>query len=404
MTNQLAIANRNIKLYVFIRIFAKRVFIPLAAIFFIENAGFTVRDIGFLAAFYSAVQLLVEIPTGYFADKVGRVASIRLGALSCMVATILYVVFSSKVGIFSGAFFEALGYSFLGGAGEALIHDSLIVKKLEHAYTHIMSKAMSISLIANAILVTLVPMTYAIDIRYPFIIGTLAYFCLFLVTLFMKDLNRKVMVRKFVMPQFSKIIGKRYIILFGITFGIISALYSSGTDMINIAMKEYGIRPDLLGWVFGIASVVGASIGPLIKYLRKIQLKNYLLLDLGVIITTYTAAYTRSALLLATIMILGISFFRYRKIVYQSYLLSAFPTEYKATLISTMNNLEQLNAVWLPLMITYLVYLTNTSNGLGLVAVFALIIAPIFVYSTLRFFKRAEPVPVPLANIATDIV
>lgn len=387
-------ANRNIKLFVFIRIFAKRVFLPLSAIFFIENAGFTLRDIGILAAFYSFTQLLVEIPTGYFADKIGRVASIRLGAISCAIATILYVLYSNKFGIFAGAMFEAIGYSFLGGAGEALIHDSLVAKKQTHDYTRIMSKAMSISLVANAILISLVPMTYYFNPRYPFMIGTVAYLSLLFVTYFMHDLPRIITSNKFAIPQLKSIIGKRYILLFGLTFGIISGLYGSGTDTFNLALKQFGIRPELLGWIFGLASIVGAAIGPFIKYLSRLQLSTYLAIDTLVIAATYLSTFTRSPYILGFFMIVAISFFRYRKIIYQNYLLTIYPSNYKATLVSTMNNLEQLNSVWLPLFITFLASYTSLSTGLGIVGVMILLISPAYRYSALRFFAKKAKIVV----------
>lgn len=392
-------ANTNIKLFVFIRIFAKRVFLPLSAIFFIENAGFTLRDIGILSAFYSIIQLVVEIPTGYFADKIGRVASIRMGAISCAIATSLYVLFSNKTGIFAGAMFEAIGYSFLGGAGEALIHDSLVAKKQEHDYTRIMSKAMSISLVANSILISLVPMTYFYDQRYPFIIGTLAYLSLLLVTFFMHDLPRTISTTKFVIPQFKNIVGKRHILLFGLTFGIISALYGSGTDTFNVALKEFGIRPDLIGWVFGLSSLLGAAMGPLIHYLSRIKLSYYLMIDVLIVAVTYLAAFMRSPYILGLFMIIGISFFRYRKIIYQNYLLTIYPSNYKATLVSTMNNLEQLNSIWLTIFITFVAYKFEVAIGLGVVGLLALCVGPAFHYSTLRFFARDR---LPVSDIDTN--
>lgn len=386
--NTIKTANLNIKLFVFIRIFAKRVFLPLSAIFFIENAGFTIRDVGLLAAFYSFTQLLVEIPTGYFADKIGRVASIRMGAISCAIATALYVLYSNKFGIFAGAMFEAIGYSFLGGAGEALIHDSLVAKKQTHDYTRIMSKAMSISLVANAVLISLVPMTYYFDPRYPFMIGTITYLSLLFVTFFMHDLPRTISTNKFVFPQLKSIVGKRYILLFGLTFGIISGLYSSGVDTFNLSLKEFGIRPDLLGWIFGISSLTGAAMGPFIKYLSKIKLSSYLMIDIAVLSATYLSTFTRSPYILSIFMIIAISFFRYRKIIYQDYLLTIYPSSYKATLVSTMNNLEQLNSVWLPLFITYLVSITSLSTGLGIIGLLIILITPTYLFSSHKFFAK----------------
>lgn len=388
-------ANKNIKLFVFIRIFAKRVFLPLSAIFFIENAGFTIRDVGLLSAFFSLVQLLVEVPTGYFADKVGRVASIRLGAISCAIATTFYVITSHKTGIFLGTFFEALGYSFLGGAGEALIHDSLVAKKQTHDYTRIMSKSMSISLIANAILITLVPMTYALSPKYPFILGTITYLCLLTVALFMQDLPYKsAPVRKCDFAQIKAISGKRYILAFALTFGIISGLYGSGADTINVAIKDFGIRADLLGWIYGFSSIVGALMGYLIKYLHKLKHTQYLVIDSLVIASVYLSAFTKSPIILAAFMVLGVSFFRYRKIIYQDFLLTIYPTSYKATLVSAMSNLEQINGIWLPLAITNLAHFVGLSIGLGIVGLFIILIIPLYHRTATHFFAKKEQVVV----------
>jgi MFS family permease len=401
--NQLAVADLNIKLYVFVKIFAKRVFIPLTAIYFIDNAGFTIRDIGLLSAFFSLIQLVAEVPTGYFADKIGRVASIRVGALFAALATIFYVIFRSKTGIFAGTFFEALGYSFMAGAGEALIHDSLVVKKQVEQYTKILSRTMSISLIANAFLIALVPMTYTINHAYPFLIGTICYLLLFSFTFFMHDVDRSISVTKLKMPDFSKITGKRHLLLFGLTFGIISALYTSSNDMFNIPLRDYGIRLDLIGWIYALGSVLGAAIGPFFHHLRNIRLSRYLVIDILLLLGVYLAAYTRIAIVLACAIIIAISFWRYRRIIYQDYLLTIYPTQFKATLISALNNLEQLNSIWLPLVITYLISHTNISNGLGLVGIFIILIAPIFFYSTLRFFRR-DPVATTLAKSVEGIV
>ncbi len=401
--NQLQQADRNIRLYIFIRIFAKRVFLPLTALYFIDTAGFTIRDIGLLSAFFSIIQLLAEVPTGYFADRIGRIMSIRVGAILAALATTIYVFIHHKTGIYLGVMLEALGYSFLGGAGEALIHDSLVIKKQEHEYTKFMSRTMSLSLIANALLITFVPMTYAWNPAYPFAIGTLAYILLFTAAMFMHDVEHVATVVKLKIPVLKQIVGKKNILLFGLSFGVIAALYTSPADMFNVALREYGVRIDLIGWIYGLASVVGAAMGPFIHYLRHIKLSHYLLIDLVILIATYLAAYTGNPYVLGLTMIIGIGFWRYRRIIYQSYLLNIYPTSYKATLISAMNNLEQLNAIWLPLLITGAIHYTSTSAGLGLIGVFVLAVAPVFYYSSLKFFHR-DPTPVALAPATASVV
>ncbi len=385
--NIIKLADQNIKYYIFVRIFAKRVFLPLTAIYFIDTAGLTIRDIGLLSAYFSFIQLLAEVPTGYFADRIGRITSIRLGAILATIATGCYVFFQNRLGIYAGVAFEALGYSFLGGAGEALIHDSLVAKKQESTYTKVMSHNMSISLIINAILVALVPMTYTIDRRLPFAIGGLAYILLFTFSLKLHDLYPpRPKLASLKLPNFSFFITHKTMLLFGLTFGIIAALYSSPNDMLNIALKEYGLSPERIGWVYGLGSLVGALFGPFIHYLRNLKVRHYVLVDLGFLLSLYLAAASRSAIFLAIVMIITIAFWRYRRIIYQSYVLNIYPNAYKATLVSSLNNLEQLSSIWLPLAITASIHASGSiSLGLGIIGVATLAISPIYYFAAKRF-------------------
>lgn len=382
-------ADRNIKYYVWVRIFAKRVFLPITAIYFIDTAGLTIKDIGLLSAYFSLIQFLAEVPTGYFADRIGRVKSLRIGTILAALATTTYVLFHHKAAIYLGVGLEALGYSFMGGAGEALIHDSLSAKKQTSLYTKIMSHNMAISLVANAVLVSLATYTYRLDPRLPFALGTLCYLILLAATSKLGDIYPpKPKPLKMVMPSFSFFTSHKSMLVFGLTFGIISALYTSPNDMFNIALREYGISAEKLGIIYGLGSIVGSLFGPINSYLRTISAKYYVLIDSFVLLTLFASATTKNPYFLALIMVLAISFWRYRRIIYQDYLLRIYPNAYKATLVSTLNNLDQVNSIWLPIVITTIIHQFGISSGFGMIFVFTLLIVPIFYYSTTRFIVK----------------
>ena len=272
-SSRLAIANQNIRYYVFIRVFAKRVFLPLTAIYFMDRSGFSLIQIGYLSAFFSAVQLFAEVPTGYFADRVGRLVSLRIGALLALSATLVYVVTTNQFFIVLGVLCEALGYSFMGGAGEALIHDSLVVKNQTQHYTKVMSRTMSISLLANAVLVGLVPLTYQFDHRYPFVIGAIAYLLLFLFSLKLHELFPPAPRASQVFPPTWEFFRThKSMLAFGLTFGVVSALYTSPVDTFNVALKAYGTPAATIGIIYGAASIFGALLGPLVHLLKKIRI------------------------------------------------------------------------------------------------------------------------------------
>lgn len=390
MSSRLSQANNNIRYYVFIRIFAKRVFLPLTAIYFMDRAGFSLIEIGYLSAFFSLIQLVAEVPTGYFADRIGRILSLRIGASLALMATLTYVLTTNKLLIVLGVMCEALGYSFMGGAGEALIHDSLVVKNATDQYTKIMSRNMSISLLFNAILITLVPLTYQIDPRLPFLIGTLAYGLLLFFTFQLTELfpHHPVVKLRLSSPSWQFLITHKSMLAFGLTFGVISALYTALVDSFNVALKTYGANPAHIGYIYGLASLLGFLIGPTVHHLKRLRIPTYTTLDALLIALVYFAASVQNLHFLWAVMIISIAFWRYRRILYQDFLLQLYPHSYKATLISTLNNLEQINAIWLPVVITHVIAATSFNQGFLTFAILALTLTPLFRYATARFFQK----------------
>lgn len=379
--------NKNLKLFFILQIFAKRVFFPLAAIYYVEVAGFSVNEVILVASFFYLTSFLAEIPTGYFADRVSRVTSIRIGAILNIIATLLYVLVQNKFGIFAGNFFEAIGYSFIAGAGEALIYESLLYVKKEADYSKIVSRGQSYSLYINAVLIALVPMTYNIDKRLPFLIGTFAYIVLGIAALYMKDIRipkDKIDVKK----PIKIILDKKGVVMFAIFFGIIGSLYYAQSDTNNLILKDLGVTASHIGWIFAIASIFGAVIGRWIHYLKNIPVEKYVVLD-GIIMTLpMLAVFTKSYILMSIAVIVNMAFWRYRKIIYQDYLLTIYETTYKATLLSAMNNMIQLNLLWMPMVIGVAISLTNLQLGVGIVGVLSLFLIPLYYYSTKYFFKN----------------
>ncbi len=130
-------------------------------------------------------------------------------------------------------------------------------------------------------------------------------------------------------------------------------------DIVTIALRELGIAPEHLGWIFAVASLVGAAIGLVIHKLKELSLSTYMIIDIGILFSVYLAGYSGNVWLLVVAAVLSISFWRYRRIIYQDHLLASFQTGYKSTLLSVMNTTESLNMLWVPIVTTAVV------GGLG---------------------------------------
>ena len=96
---------------------------------FLLDAGLTVTQAFAANAFFTAGEVLFEVPTGVIADTWGRRASYLLGSATLLVSTLLYLLMWRIHGPFWGwavsSILIGLGFTFFSGATEAWLVDGL---------------------------------------------------------------------------------------------------------------------------------------------------------------------------------------------------------------------------------------------------------------------------------------
>ena len=96
---------------------------------FLLDAGLTITEAFAANAFFTAGQVLFEVPTGVVADTVGRRTSYLLGAATLFLSTLLYLLLWRTHGPFAAwalvSMLLGLGFSFFSGATEAWLVDGL---------------------------------------------------------------------------------------------------------------------------------------------------------------------------------------------------------------------------------------------------------------------------------------
>ena len=122
---------------------------PVVVLFYKSN-GLTLQDIFTLQAVYSATLMLLEIPTGYFADLAGRRTSILAGSVFGFCG---YLVYSLSSGFWEFAIAETVlgvGMSLVSGADSALLYDSMVSAQIQDQYTRYEGRIVSIGNFAEA--------------------------------------------------------------------------------------------------------------------------------------------------------------------------------------------------------------------------------------------------------------
>lgn len=346
---------RNIRLYGVIKIFTKRVFLPLTTIYLVEVGGFSIAQIGLLATLSAVVSIIAEIPTGYFADRISRKSSAMIGGAICTISALIFAFWPHFPGPLLAVSLESIGYAFLSGAAEALIHDTLVDMKQSDNYAKVAGRAQSFGLVGNTVLVALVPLSYSIDKRLPFIMGALAYSLLIFTASLLREPPREQRVSLHENPVKDLLMNLRvfvfrYTILMFMAIGILYGLYGASSDFTNLIFKDLGANPSYLGFAFAASSIVGIIGGYFIHLLRNISLRTYALMDTFVFCSYALAiGFTQNLAVAIVGFIISMGWWRLRNILYTHHLLTYYKnSSYKATLISTVAFFYRLNEAWLP--------------------------------------------------------
>jgi hypothetical protein len=143
----LFLAGRNINAYYFFHLFANLAFwLPIYAIFFLHH-GLTYSGILILYAVNTALQSLLELPSGVLADRWGRKPVLMLGAL--LQAAGYFLVAAGSEAILYGVGMACLGsaLAFLSGCDSAFIYDTLKIAGRENEFKQVEGRAYMYNLI-----------------------------------------------------------------------------------------------------------------------------------------------------------------------------------------------------------------------------------------------------------------
>lgn len=106
---------------------------PIVALFYRAN-GMDHLDIYLLQAIYSLSIAVMEIPSGYMADVVGRKKTLIVGSFLGALGYVLYSVSSGFHSFLIAEIILGLSGSFISGADSAMLYDSLAADHKHHQY------------------------------------------------------------------------------------------------------------------------------------------------------------------------------------------------------------------------------------------------------------------------------
>ena len=124
-------------------------YMPYVVPFYTSN-GLDMEQVMILQAVYSISIVALEIPSGYFADVIGRRRTLILGAVLGAAGFSIYSFSYGFLGFLLAELVLGFGQSFISGADSAMLYDSLLERKQEKDYIKYEGRMVSIGNIAEA--------------------------------------------------------------------------------------------------------------------------------------------------------------------------------------------------------------------------------------------------------------
>ena len=123
---------------------------PIVALFYTDN-GLNDFDIYVLQAVYSISVAILEIPSGYMADVIGRKKSLVAGGILGTLGYGIYSVSSGFYGFLCAEMVLGLGGSFISGSDSAMLYESLAAMDRKQWYFRLEGRITSLGHFAETI-------------------------------------------------------------------------------------------------------------------------------------------------------------------------------------------------------------------------------------------------------------
>ncbi len=267
---------RNIKIYYLYEIMAGMFFsVPIMVLFWQAN-GLSLKQIMILQSLFSLATVVLEVPTGYFADLFGRKKSLILAGVFWTLGIIIYSLGYGFYQFLIAELVFAIGNSFRSGADSAFVYDTLVDLKEEKRYKKIWGNTVFIrvmSLAFSAIIGGLIAKT---DLRLTLYVSIPFFAIQILLAFLMKEPKRhKVIFEKGYLLQLFNIFKKvfvdnkklKWLIIYS---GIVYGFNQSALWLYQPYFKLTGLDIMYFGFVFAGFNAVSAFTS---KYAYKLEEK-----------------------------------------------------------------------------------------------------------------------------------
>lgn len=222
-----------------------------------------------LSSIYYFSVVVLEVPSGWMSDRLGRVITVRVAAVSWIVGHALFLVGDDRFWLIALAqFFLAGGFASLSGTDVTLHYDTLESLGLEHEFARRESKVSSVGYVATAVSALIGGLVGLIDLRLAFAASLVIAIAQLVVSLRLTEppsehhadpLGRQLATcARYLRGRFVGWIFFYGILLVTLEHVAFSLMQPWLTEVLDRPADDVGATPLFAGVVFAVTAVGGA--------------------------------------------------------------------------------------------------------------------------------------------------
>jgi len=374
-----------------------RFYIPILALFYIASQV-TFKEFTIIIAVFSLVTLLLEVPSGVFADLLGKKNSLLCSRFCYIIHMVILAFFNGFWPLLIGQIIAGVGVSLTSGAKEAILYDTLKKLGREKEHKRLSGYMFAVTQVTMAIVFILGGVLFMISPKLP-AIASIPFLVLgFILTFFLKEpyvnkkrptLRNSFLHLKEGLVYFWHHDYVKYLVFY---YMFIMAIIDISLSSSSVYLEHIRIPVYLIGVIAFVTSMITAYTSKTAYvWEERIGEKNSLfLIQLLLLVSVFTMSlmidYIGVLFYLLIPLILG--FF---EVVINHYVNIHIATSHRATMLSIKNLFNHAAIFLLFPLFGHIKEVMSMSTAFVFVGVFFVIYAiGLYVYSTGLHIKQIE--------------
>lgn len=369
--------------------------------------GLSFEQVGMLLSAGMVATLILEIPTGAFADLYGKKKSILIGSFFNLLGISCLALGGSFPVFLLGFVFWGVSTAFNSGAGNAWLYDSLKAIGQEKTLTKHLGRLSSMFISVDILSSVLAPLLFALNVRLPYFVSWIAMVVVIVIQITMHEKMAKLVMGGWglikdnfyqMKNSLSSLKGNRFFMW--ITFmGLI--LFTANKAISEIVSGPFlttvvGYTVPTLSVILAGASLIQTSTvffsDKFEKWLgfKKSLVVLFLLFPLAIIMYSITTNN-----IIATTLIVGFYFslVSFSEVVFEGNLGISCPDDKRATLLSINSMFIKVFALLLLPTFGYYVDRNSIQGGLWLMSGIILIIGLYLIFQVIGKLSTEKNLP-----------